>query len=165
MNKVMLIGNLTKDPEVRTTTTGKKVVSFSMAINDGKDATGKEQVQYFNLTAWDQRADILEMYVKKGHKIAIVGRLANRSYQRQDGTTAYTTDITVTELELLTSRAEAERLAASAPANPTGGSDNSGSTDNKPSGDSKPSTKSNPKEEQLPEIDINNMDLNVQMPF
>jgi single-strand DNA-binding protein len=147
MNKVMLIGNLTKDPETRTTPQGKKVTSFSMAINDGKDANGQDIVQYFNLNAWDKQAEIIEKYVKKGHKLMVVGRLKNRSWDKPDGTKGYATDITVSEIELITSKSDAERISQMSPSD-------------SPSGSS-----SSPKapDPDLPEIDINS--INVQMPF
>ncbi len=143
----MLIGNLTKDPEVKTTATGKKVATFALAINDGKDQNGAEVVQYFNLNAWDKTAELIEKYVKKGHKIMASGKLKNRSWDKPDGTKGYATDITVSDIELLTSRADADRINTQAPSAPSASSkssndDNSGS---------------------VPEIDIDS--INVQMPF
>lgn len=155
MNKVMLIGNLTKDPEIRSTAGGKKVASFSLAVNEGKDANGQEQVQYFNASAWDRLAEILEQYIKKGTKVAIVGKLKNRSWDKPDGTKGYATDITCTEIEILTSRQEAERLAQT---HQEDGSSNKGEY-------SKPAASSTPAESvnDLPEIDVDS--INVQMPF
>ena len=147
MNKVMLIGNLTKDPEIKTTTTGKKVASFALAINDGKDQNGADVVQYFNLNAWDKTADVIEKYVKKGHKIMASGRLKNRSWDKPDGTKGYATDITVSDIELLTSRADADRINTQAPSTP--------STSSKSSNDDNGGS--------VPEIDIDS--INVQMPF
>ena len=67
MNKVIIIGRLTKDPEIRTTQTGKKVASFSLAVNEGKDSNGQEMVQFFNCSAWDRLAEIAELqsYITK----------------------------------------------------------------------------------------------------
>jgi single-strand DNA-binding protein len=149
MNKVMLIGNLTKDPEIKTTATGKKVASFSLAINDGKDQNGTEIVQYFNLNAWDKTADVIEKYVKKGHKIMASGRLKNRSWDKPDGTKGYATDITVSDIELLTSRTDADRINSQAPSTP--------STTPKPNSNDEDTSGS------IPEIDIDS--INVQMPF
>lgn len=154
MNKIFLIGNLTKDPEIRMTSTGKKVASFSMAINDGKDASGQDVTQYFNLNAWDKKADLLELYVKKGHKIAIVGKLQNRSWDGPDGTKKYATDVVVSDLELLTSRAESERLNH-------GASSSSAST---PESKTSSYTTKTPVQE-VPEINIDDIDLGSQMPF
>ena len=147
MNKVMLIGNLTKDPEIKTTATGKKVASFALAINDGKDQNGADVVQYFNLNAWDKTADVIEKYVKKGHKIMASGRLKNRSWDKPDGTKGYATDITVSDIELLTSRADADRINTQTSSTP--------STSSKSSNDDNSGS--------VPEIDIDS--INVQMPF
>jgi len=159
MNKVILIGNLTRDPEIKVTQTGKKLARFSIAVNEGKNRDGQEMVQYFNLTAWEKLAEIVESYVKKGHKIAIVGNLQNRSWDKPDGTKGYATDITVREMEMLTSKLEADKINASQAANPTPTNNSTSQTQ---------STQPNPKNqsepaEKLPEIDIN--DMNVSMPF
>jgi len=154
MNKVIMIGNLTKDPEVRTTQTGKKVASFSIAVNEGKD-----RVQYFNCSAWERLADILEQYVKKGTKVAIVGGLQNRSWDKPDGSKGYATDITVRELDILTSRADQDRINQVNTQNPG----------SQPAASQSASDTAAPAEtpaaapEKLPEINVD--DLNVQMPF
>lgn len=159
MNKIILIGNLTKDPEVRSTTTGKKVASFSIAINDGKDQNGQDVVQYFNITAWEKKAEIAELYLKKGHKVAITGKLQIKTWEKTDGTKASTPEIVCLELELLTSRSEADRISSySAGTSPTpqsgGNNSNSGNS---------PKPKQN--DSDVPAIDVSNMDFNVQMPF
>jgi single-strand DNA-binding protein len=152
MNKVFLIGRLVKDPEVRSTSTGKKVASFSIAISDGKDTEGKEITQYFNASAWERLAEIIELYVKKGTKVAVMGSLKNRSWDKPDGTKGYATDILARELEILSSRSE-------------GGSDQSESSSSSAPGASSPSAPAAAptKTAELPEIDIN--DINIQMPF
>jgi single-strand DNA-binding protein len=170
MNKVFLIGNLTKDPEIRVTSTGKKVASFSVAVNEGKDANGQEIVQYFNFSAWDKKADILELYVKKGHKVAVFGRLQNRSWTKPDNTTAYATDIVVADLEILTSKAEAERLSKSTEISSTSSTtgqkktNTSTSTDDTEEDEDSKKTNKN-QEDSLPEIDVNSLGINLQMPF
>ncbi len=151
MNKVILVGRLTKDPETRMTQTGKKVASFSIAVDDGKDTSGAKISQYFNCSAWDSQADIIELYVKKGHRIAVIGKLQNRSWDKADGTKGYATDIAVRELELLTSKAEADSMPSS----------DSPATSAPKTSAPKPSSKD--EEEQLPEIDVDS--INVQMPF
>jgi len=104
MNKVILIGNLVKDPEITTTTNNNKVASFSIAVNDGKD-----QSQFFNIKAWNKQAELVEMYVKKGHKICIIGKIQIRKYEKNDGSTGYSTEITASELEFLTSKKESQK--------------------------------------------------------
>jgi single-strand DNA-binding protein len=159
MNRIILIGNLTKDPEIRTTGTGKKVASFSLAINDGKDANGQDIVQYFNISAWDKKAEIAELYLKKGHKVAIVGRLQIKTWEKQDGTKASSPEIVAQDLELLTSRVEAERLSQSVQTE----NNNYNSAPSKPAATKTASAKSS--NDDIPQIDVNNMDFNVQMPF
>ncbi|MEM1311860.1 MAG: single-stranded DNA-binding protein [Patescibacteria group bacterium] len=160
MNKVFLIGNLTKEPEVRVTGTGKKVVNFSIAVNEGKDMNGQEIVQYFNMSAWERLADIIEQYVKKGTKVAVVGRLQNRSWDKPDGTKGYATDVSVRELEILTSKADSERLAAAAQAT----SSNSSNQQATPTSQADDKTANETKAAlEVPEIDVDS--INVQMPF
>jgi single-strand DNA-binding protein len=159
MNKVILVGRLTKDPEIRVTQSGKKVASFSVAVDDGKDPSGNRLTQYFNCSAWDNLAGIIESYVKKGHRVALVGRLQNRSWDKPDGTKGYATDISVRELEMLTSRVEADQIQQSQPTNSTP-SQSGGQQQGQSGGQSKPAQQN---EEELPEIDIDN--INVQMPF
>lgn len=152
MNKVFLIGRLTKDAEIRTTTTGKKVASFSMAISDGKDQNGQEITQYFNLSAWDRLAEIIESYVKKGTKIAVVGSLKNRSWDKPDGTKGYATDILVREMEILSSKSETSSSSSESPQQPS---------DSAP--ENKPKDSSYDPNKDLPEIDVE--EINIQMPF
>ena len=111
MNKIILLGNLTKEPEIRTTSTGLKTASFSLAINDGKDKEGKDQVQYFNCSAFDKTAQIFEKFVRKGHKVMVVGRLKNESWDKPDGTKGTGVKITVSEVEMLTSKMQAETIS------------------------------------------------------
>jgi single-strand DNA-binding protein len=156
MNKVFVIGRLTKDPEVRSTATGKKVANFSIAVNEGKDANGQDKVQYFNLSAWDKLAEILESYVKKGTRVACIGSLQNRSWDKPDGTKAYATDISVREIEILSSKTESDAMAGQ----PSAPSDNGSGAPSAPS-DTTPAPQA-PKQE-LPEINVD--DINIQMPF
>lgn len=158
MNKVILIGRLTKDAEIRTTQTGKKVASFSIAVDDGKDSSGQRLTSYFNCTAWDSLADLIEQFVKKGHRLSVVGKLQNRSWDKPDGTKGYATDISVREMEMLTSKAEADTIASSSS---EGGYSNNTTT----TGSSTPkpaATKS--ADAELPEIDVDSIN-SVQMPF
>ena len=110
MNKIFLIGRLTTLPKTKTTTTGKKVATFSLAVSDGKDQSGQNLTQYFNCTAWAKTADIIESYVQKGHLVSIVGKLQNKTWDKPDGTKAYATDILVSELEMLTSKESSPQI-------------------------------------------------------
>ena len=160
MNKVIIIGRLTKDPEIRVTQSGKKVASLSIAVDDGKDTNGQKLTQYFNASAWDVLAERFESFVKKGHRVCVIGKLQNRSWDKPDGTKGYATDVQVRELELLTSKSEAEALDQ--------GSHDSGESEyHQPETKSvsKPASKKKAEsaDEELPEIDVDS--INVQMPF
>lgn len=107
LNKVMLIGNVTADPEVRTTPTGQNVSSFSVATNaQWTDATGQRQTraEFHNIVAWRKLADIIGQYVKKGTKVYVEGRLQTRSWEDQAGQKRYKTEINAENLILLSSR-------------------------------------------------------------
>jgi len=100
MNKVILIGNLTKNPEIKHTNTGKKVANFTLAISEGKD----KPATFINCIAWEKTADVLERYAFQGNKLAVEGKIQNRSWEKPDGTKGYATDIVVFTIELLTSK-------------------------------------------------------------
>lgn len=100
MNKVILIGNLTKDPEVKTTATGKTVANFTLAVSEGKD----KPATFINCIAWEKTAEVIERYVKIGNKLAVEGKIQNRSWDKPDGTKGYATDIVVFTIEMLTSK-------------------------------------------------------------
>jgi len=105
MNKVILIGNLTKDPEMRTTTNGKQVASCSIATNKSyKDQSGQKQTiaQFHNLVVWGKPAEVFAQYLKKGSKVAIVGELQTRNYDDKSGVKRYVTEVVVNEFEFLT---------------------------------------------------------------
>jgi single-strand DNA-binding protein len=163
MNKVILIGNLTKDPEVKVTSTGKKVASFSLAINDGKDMNGQDLTSYFNCSAWEKVADVIEKYIKKGHKIMVSGKLKNRSWDKPDGTKAYATDILVSEVEMLTSKVDAERINSMSASDSDSGSSTPASATSTSKKTSKATAQDDDFDDTLPEIDINS--IKSQMPF
>lgn len=105
MNKVYLIGNLTRDPELAETTSGIKVCRFAIAVNRtyaGSD--GNRETDFFNITVWRTQAENCGRYLKKGSKVAIVGSLQNRSYEDKEGVKRNVTDIIASEVEFLASR-------------------------------------------------------------
>lgn len=103
MNKVILIGNLTKYPEVRTTNNGTYVTTFSIAVNRKyKAQDGSQITDFFDIVAWRQLAELCGKYLEKGRKIGIVGELQTRSYESKDGTKRYVTEIVASEVEFLT---------------------------------------------------------------
>ena len=116
LNKVMLIGRITRQPELKTTTTGQNVVSFSIATNRNwkdKDGNKQERAEFHNLVAWGKLADICSQYLEKGKKIYVEGRLQTRDWEGQDGVKRYRTEVVMSEMIML------DRA----------GSGNSGSTD------------------------------------
>ena len=109
MNKVILIGNLTRDPELTETPSGVPVCKFALAVSrDYTNANNERETDFFNITVWRGRAENCGKYLKKGNKVAVVGRLHNRSYDDKDGNKRYVTDIIADEVEFLTPRGAAE---------------------------------------------------------
>ncbi len=82
INRVVLVGRLTRDPELRNTTTGKQVVNFSIAVDD---RFNKDHTNFFNIVAWGSQADFVAKYLTKGRLVGIDGRLSQRKYTTQDG--------------------------------------------------------------------------------
>ena len=107
MNKVMLIGNLTKDPDVRTTAGGASVTTISIAVNRRfKDKSGERVTDYFRVVAWNKLADICGKYLVKGNKVSVSGELQTKDYQAKDGTKRYVTEILADEVEFLTPKSD-----------------------------------------------------------
>ena len=105
MNKVILIGNICKDIEIRYTTNGIAVIQNSLAVkNDFKNANGEYESEFVNIVVWKQTAEFLNKYASKGSKIAVDGRLTTRSYDKQDGTKGYITEVVAEKVELLDSK-------------------------------------------------------------
>lgn len=102
MNKVILIGNITKDIELRQSNSGKFVVEFSVAINNGKDQQGNElPADFVNCTAWNKTAEILDKYTNKGSKISVEGAIKTQTWVDQQGNKRYKTYVLVDRVELL----------------------------------------------------------------
>lgn len=115
LNKVFILGNLTRDPDVRTTPTGQNVASFSVATSrrwTDKEGAAKEQTEYHNIVAWRKLAEIVGQYVKKGSKVFVEGHLQTRSWEDQQGTKKYRTEIIADNLIML------DRKGDSASSNP-----------------------------------------------
>ncbi|HCY51677.1 MAG TPA: single-stranded DNA-binding protein [Clostridiales bacterium] len=103
MNKVILIGNLTRDPELSETPNGVAVCRFSIAVSrDYSSSDGTRETDFFNVTVWRGRAEVCGKYLRKGNKVAVVGSLQNRSYEDKDGIKRNVTDIVASEVEFLT---------------------------------------------------------------
>ena len=135
LNKVILIGNLGADPEVRSTANGSRVATISVATSrTWKDPSGerKEKTEWHRVILWNNKgstlADIVERYCKKGDKVYIEGSIEYRSWQDREGQTRYTTEITARELIMLSGRGDgaessfspAGKVGAAAAAAPKG---------------------------------------------
>jgi single-strand DNA-binding protein len=105
VNKVILVGNLGKDPEIRHLENGAAVANFSIATSENyKDRkTGEKvsQTEWHNIVAWRGLAEIAEKYLKKGHKVYIEGKLKTRTWQDQDGNNRYSTEVITDNLTML----------------------------------------------------------------
>lgn len=105
MNKVYLIGNLTRDPELTTTTSGISVCRMSIAVSRRfSNAEGGRETDFFNVTAWRGTADNCAKFLKKGNKVAVSGSIQTRNYEKADGTKGFSVDIVADEVEFLSSK-------------------------------------------------------------
>ena len=104
MNKIIIIGNLGRDPEMRYSTSGNPMTSFSVAETRRYTTAGGEQrdeTEWFNCTAFGRLADICNQYLVRGRQVYIEGRLRSRQYDRRDGTPGFSLDVTVNEMHML----------------------------------------------------------------
>lgn len=116
MNRVVLIGRLTRDPELRTTNTGKNVVSFSIAVNKRfKPQDGSPDADFFRCTAWGSTADFVSNYLTKGRLIALDGRIEQRSWTDKDGNKRESVDVVAENVQGL-DRPRDDAGGAAAPA-------------------------------------------------
>ena len=98
MNKVLLMGRITKDVELRNTQSGTPVASFTMAVNRRFAKEGQQNADFLDCVAWRQQAEFIAKHFGKGNMIAIVGNLQSRSWENQDGKKKYATDVVVDEV-------------------------------------------------------------------
>ena len=109
MNKVYLIGNLTRDPEMSETPSGVPFCRLGLAVNRPYAGSDRERAtDFFNITVWRTHAENCGRYLKKGSKVAVVGSLQNRSYEDKDGNKRTVTDIVASEVEFLSVRNQGE---------------------------------------------------------
>ncbi|HOC96469.1 MAG TPA: single-stranded DNA-binding protein [bacterium] len=149
LNKVMLIGNLTKDPESRTLVNGQSLSMFTVATNRvWKDASGnkKEQAEFHNIVAWGKLADIANQYLKKGKKVFIEGRLQTRSWDDQNGVKKYKTEVIAENISMLDTKGSSYQ-------------------DQNNNSEASETTINNP-EEELPIVDADTEEINIEdIPF
>lgn len=105
MNSVMLIGNLSKDVELRQTNSGKSVAMFSLAVQRQFKTEGQPDADFFNIVVWGAVGENCAKYLSKGKKVAIRGSIQNRTYEAQDGSKRSITEINATEVEFLSPKA------------------------------------------------------------
>lgn len=106
-SKAIIIGNITKDPELRAISSGSQVCSFSVAVNrnfKGQDGSDKESVSFINCTAWGKAGETISQYAHRGTGIMVSGRLEQRSYEAKDGSKRSTTEIVVEDFNFLGGR-------------------------------------------------------------
>lgn len=118
MNRIELIGRLTKDADIRQTQSGKTVAAFTLAVNRpfAKKDSGQQTADFIRCQAWERTADVLRQYTHKGSQIGVCGRLQTREYDK-DGQRQFISEVIVEQMDLLDSRKEAQE---SQPAQQTG---------------------------------------------
>ena len=114
MNKAYLIGNLTRDPETRTTQSGVSVCNFSIAVNRRMKSDGQQETDFFNIVAWRSLGDLCAKYLSKGKKCAVFGRIETRTYEAQDGSKRTAFEIVADEVEFLSPAGQGMNQARSA---------------------------------------------------
>jgi|SRR5579863_6960800 len=100
-NRVILVGNLTRDPEMRYTQSGKGVAKFTLAVNNPRN---KEEVTYVDIVAWDRLGETCNTYLKKGSSTLVEGRLVIRSYDDKDGNKRKATEVVIDNMQMLSSK-------------------------------------------------------------
>lgn len=117
MNKVILIGRLTKDPDVRRTQDGKAVGNYTLAV-DRQYAKGEKKTDFIHCQVWEKKAEFAEQYLRKGMKIAITGRIQTGDYTNKNGEKVYTTEVVVEDQEFCEKKSD--NAQQSAPPQDTG---------------------------------------------
>ena len=108
MNKAIIIGRLTKDPEMRTTTSGVNSTTFTVAVSRNyTGANGERETDFLNCVAWRKQAENIAKYCTKGTQVAVEGRIQTRSYDAQDGTKRYVTEIIADNVTFLSTKGSA----------------------------------------------------------
>lgn len=110
MNKLTIIGRLTRDPELRTTTTGVNVCSFSVAVKRKNRRDGEPEADFFEVTAWRERGEMCAKYLSKGSKVCVIGAVSVDTYTAHDGTTRAKLKVNADEVEFLSSRQDGQKV-------------------------------------------------------
>lgn len=132
MNKLTIIGNLTRDPELRTTPNGFSVCDFTVAVNrrnSRNNTDGQADADFFRVSAWRQLGENCQRYLAKGRKVCVIGPVSARTYQANDGSTRVSLEVTADDVEFLSSRNDDQAGGYSpAPSAPAPMAQNSGFT-------------------------------------
>jgi single-strand DNA-binding protein len=108
MNKLTIIGNLTRDPETRTTTSGSTVCSFTVAVNRRKKVQGQPDADFFRVSAWNKLGENCQKYLAKGRKVCVVGSVTAHAYTTQDGKPGASLEVIANDVEFLSARGEGD---------------------------------------------------------
>ena len=119
MNKLTIIGNLTRDPELRTTQAGKEVCSFTVAVNKPRRQNNQNDADFFRVTAWEEKGKLCAQYLAKGKKVCVVGPVSVSTFTGNDGTTKAQMEVKLDEIEFLTPR-DVDRESGMQRVNPAG---------------------------------------------
>lgn len=114
MNRIILLGRLVKDPDVKVTTSGKTVCTFTLAVDrpfSGKD--GKREADFINIQTWNKAAELIGNYVSKGQRLLVDGRLQIRSYDGKDGQKHYATEVVADRVEFIERKEKSAQKAES----------------------------------------------------
>ena len=115
MNKCFIIGNLTGDPESRSTQNGINLCTFTVAVNRKQSQNGQQDADFFRVTAWRQLGDICAKYLAKGRKVAVTGSITANAYNAKDGTARASLELQAEDVEFLTPKENNQQAAAPQP--------------------------------------------------
>ena len=119
MNKLTIIGNLTRDPELRTTSSGINVCTFTVAVNRRRSGNSNQpEADFFRVSAWRQLGENCQRFLAKGRKVAVVGPVSVQSYTAADGSTRFSLEVQADDVEFLSSRNEDAGYAPAVPSQP-----------------------------------------------
>ena len=116
MNKLTIIGNLVRDPELRTVGSGINVCTFTVSVNRRKKTEGQPEADFFRVSAWRGLADTCSKYLAKGRKVAVVGSVSAQAYMGSDGTAKTSLEVTADDVEFLSRRNEQSETTTDVPA-------------------------------------------------
>ena len=134
MNKVLLTGRLTRDPELRALASGSNVTTFAVATNEYR-GNGKERAEYHNVVVWDRLAEVCGQYLGKGQQVAIEGRLQTRQWEDDRGVRHWKTEVVATSVEMLSGRRKRDYEAETLAGQTAGGAATTGDATSEPSDD------------------------------